>query len=149
MFKNITQKKNIVGLRISTNLDLVGYQVWRGSLLLSDFLIHNRHHFDVIGDKVLELGSGCGLAAIVGAINNRKITCSDIQSVLGIINENVRRNMTLIRPEIRDNIKVLKMDFLQPLTQHLFDILDDVDTIIAADSKFWITPKIISDHTCL
>lgn len=42
----------------STNLALVGLQVWRGALLLSDFLFQNRWKFE--SKRILELGSGVG-----------------------------------------------------------------------------------------
>lgn len=45
----------------STNLSLVGLQVWRGALLLGDFLLHNRWTFE--NKRILELGSGVGLSS--------------------------------------------------------------------------------------
>ena len=48
--------------RTRTSLGEVGLQVWRGSLLLADYILHHHQHFR---DKnVLEVGSGSGLATI-------------------------------------------------------------------------------------
>ena len=48
-----------------TVLGEVGLQVWRGSLLLSDYILHHQTQFS---DKnVLEVGSGTGLASIIAS----------------------------------------------------------------------------------
>lgn len=49
-----------------TELSLVGMQVWRGSLLLSDYIFHRRH--DLKDKQILELGAGVGLTSIAAAI---------------------------------------------------------------------------------
>lgn len=46
----------------STDLTLVGLQVWRGALVLADFLFHNRKK--IATKRLLELGSGVGLTSI-------------------------------------------------------------------------------------
>ena len=55
----------VIEHRQHTKLSDVGLQVWRGSLLLSDYLLH--HHQLVRDKSVLELGSGTGLSSIVAA----------------------------------------------------------------------------------
>uniref|UniRef100_A0A182SGD3 Methyltransferase-like protein 22 n=1 Tax=Anopheles maculatus TaxID=74869 RepID=A0A182SGD3_9DIPT len=45
--------------RKSTRLDLVGLQIWRGALLLADYIMHNERKFK--NAHILELGSGVGL----------------------------------------------------------------------------------------
>ena len=60
----------------STVLDLVGLQVWRGALLLSDWLLHNMHNL-ADDSVVLELGSGVGLTSIVAAMF-RPVICTGI-----------------------------------------------------------------------
>lgn len=46
---------------------MVGLQIWRGSLLLADWLLHHAHSFSP-QDAILELGSGVGLTAIVASM---------------------------------------------------------------------------------
>lgn len=46
----------------ATDLQLVGLQVWRGALLLADYIFHNRNEFKC--KRVLELGSGVGLTGM-------------------------------------------------------------------------------------
>lgn len=51
----------------TTALDLVGLQIWRGALLLADWLLHNGGTFSK-DSVLLELGSGVGLTSIIAAI---------------------------------------------------------------------------------
>lgn len=56
-----------------SSLDLVGLQIWRGALLLADWLIYNNK---LLPDGViLELGSGVGLTSIVAAFY-RPVVCT-------------------------------------------------------------------------
>lgn len=55
----------------STVLTLVGLQVWRGALILADFLFHNRKKF--ASKKLLELGSGVGLTSIAAGMEKLEI----------------------------------------------------------------------------
>jgi predicted nicotinamide N-methyase len=58
----------------STTLDLVGLQIWRGALILADFIIHNQ---SVFKDKVvLEVGSGTGLSSVVSAFYASKVVAT-------------------------------------------------------------------------
>ena len=45
----------------------MGLQIWRGALLLADWLLYNRETFKE-GHYILELGSGVGLSSIVAAM---------------------------------------------------------------------------------
>lgn len=47
----------------ATDLTLVGLQVWRGALLLADYIFHNRNEFH--DKRILELGSGVGLTGVL------------------------------------------------------------------------------------
>ena len=56
--------------RTRTSLGEVGLQVWRGSLLLADYILHHHEYFR---DKaVLEVGSGSGLASIIASFCGAK-----------------------------------------------------------------------------
>ena len=56
---------------VSTEIKLVGLQIWRAALLLSDFIIHSQKLFE--GKTVLELGSGVGLTSIVAGMFAKEI----------------------------------------------------------------------------
>ena len=53
-----------------TQLQDVGLQVWRGSLLLADYILY--HHQDFCKHTVLEVGSGTGLASIIASFCGAK-----------------------------------------------------------------------------
>ena len=59
----------------STTLDLVGRQIWRGALLLADFVLHHGPSL-LHGRTVLELGSGVGLTSIVAAMFATEVICT-------------------------------------------------------------------------
>jgi predicted nicotinamide N-methyase len=60
-------------LRFST-VDLVGLQVWRGALLLSDYILSHPHEFH--DKEVLELAAGTGITSIVVSELTRNVTCT-------------------------------------------------------------------------
>ncbi|XP_077880738.1 methyltransferase-like protein 22 isoform X2 [Ictidomys tridecemlineatus] len=59
---------------MATPLEDVGKQVWRGALLLADYILFRRDLFQ--GRTVLELGAGTGLASIVAATVARTVYCT-------------------------------------------------------------------------
>jgi predicted nicotinamide N-methyase len=59
----------------STTLDLVGRQIWRGALLLADFVLHHGPSL-LQGRTVLELASGVGLTGIVAAMFATEVICT-------------------------------------------------------------------------
>ena len=59
---------------MSTPLEDVGLQVWRGALLMTDYIIHNSSRFD--GATVLELGAGIGLVSIVASLSAKSVYCT-------------------------------------------------------------------------
>ena len=59
---------------MSTPLEAVGQQVWRGALLMADYLVHsNRLRGSPV---VLELGGGVGLVSIVAVLSANLIFCT-------------------------------------------------------------------------
>ncbi len=62
----------VIKHHIRTSLDLVGLQVWRGALLLADYLLHlasNSSEEKIqVDDWIVELGAGTGLTTIVAAM---------------------------------------------------------------------------------
>lgn len=59
---------------MSTTLPNVGLQVWRGALLMSDYLL--AHSESVEGAIVLELGAGTGLVSLVAAMAAAQVFCT-------------------------------------------------------------------------
>lgn len=59
---------------VSTELQMVGLQVWRGALLLADYILSNP---DLFREKIImELGSGVGLTSIVASFLAKEIICT-------------------------------------------------------------------------
>ncbi|XP_017843354.2 methyltransferase-like protein 22 [Drosophila busckii] len=117
----------------ATELSLVGLQVWRGALLLADFLFHQRR--EMANKSIMELGAGVGLTSIAAAIHNKgHIYCTDVNlgCILKLIQSNVERNAGLLEGQI----SVLEYDFLAPTSQlstALLEAIDASDIILAAD----------------
>lgn len=117
----------------STDLRLVGLQVWRGALILADFLFHHRHEF--ANKHILEVGSGVGLSSIAAAIfANKQIVCTDLDigGILNLIRANIKRNANLMGDE--DKIDVMELDFKSTeWSMELREVVRQTDVIIAAD----------------
>ncbi|XP_066027091.1 methyltransferase-like protein 22 isoform X3 [Pocillopora verrucosa] len=81
---------------LSTGIEDVGLQVWRGALLLSDFLICNEERFD--GCFGLELGAGLGLCSIILGRVAKRLFCTDVgDTILSNCNANIAANSHLFR----------------------------------------------------
>ena len=79
-----------------TSLADVGLQVWRGALLLCDYLIHHAERFRGPPSElvVLEMGSGCGLCSLMAAqLGARLVYATDVgDGVLHNLSANVDAN---------------------------------------------------------
>lgn len=119
----------------STNLQLVGLQVWRGAFVLADFIFHNRHRF--IDKRILELGAGTGLSSIAAAVCTEKpIVCTDIDvgGILSLLRSNIKRNIDLTANV--NKIEVMELDFNNTdWPVDLRDALTQTDIVIAADGE--------------
>ena len=61
---------------VSTELQLVGLQVWRGAFVLADYILC---HPEIFAKKnILELGSGVGLTSIVASLLANEIICTGL-----------------------------------------------------------------------
>ncbi|XP_072798354.1 methyltransferase-like protein 22 isoform X6 [Vicugna pacos] len=79
---------------MATPLEDVGKQVWRGALLLADYVLFQRDLFQ--GRTVLELGGGTGLASIIAATVARTVYCTDVGAdLLAMCQRNVALNSHL------------------------------------------------------
>jgi methyltransferase-like protein 22 len=109
-------------------------QVWRGALLLNDFILHNPEKF--ANKTVLELGSGVGISSIVASIYAKKVICTDI-NVGGMV-DLIKRNLDLNKHYQREksNIEVMELNFLDEKYElNLDNALKTVNVALAADGK--------------
>ena len=60
---------------MSTTLQAVGSQVWRGALLMADYLLYQRND-RFHGSVVLELGAGTGLVSIIAGFKASHVFCT-------------------------------------------------------------------------
>lgn len=125
---------------------MVGLQVWRGALILADFLFHNRKKF---ADKqILELGSGVGLTSIAASIYaERNIVCTDINlgGLLDLLKSNVELNKQMINNRV--TVQVMELDFRnRNWSIELENAVKNASLIIAADV---IYDNDITDELCI
>ena len=110
----------IIEHQISTNLDNVGRQLWRGAFYLADYLFELSDK-NVINELCtnkkgswLEIGAGTGFLAIVSYIVKRKqpestsgnIFVTDLSDVLPLTRNNIKSNIA----ESCDMIKLVPLD---------------------------------------
>ncbi|KAG7205441.1 hypothetical protein KM043_007433 [Ampulex compressa] len=115
---------------MSTELNLVGLQLWRGALLLADYILSNPNLFKE--QTILELGSGVGLTSIVASFLAKEVICTDI-SVGGIL-KLIQRNVTRNNVHVKSEFYIEELNFLNPKWSNSFSKkLDNVTIILAAD----------------
>lgn len=137
----IVSRKRLGSIQIehkrSTELSLVGLQVWRGALILADFLFHNRKKF--AEKHLLELGSGVGLTSIAASIYaERNIICTDIDlgGLLDLIRSNIELNKSIINNRV--TVQVMELNFkIRNWSNELKKAVCDASVIIAADGKIY------------
>ncbi|KAM3864027.1 methyltransferase-like protein 22 [Diretmus argenteus] len=96
---------------MATPLEDVGKQVWRGALLLADFILS--HPIMFRGATVLELGAGTGLASVVMATVAKVVYCTDVgEDLLSMCQRNVTLNKDLLELAGGD-VRVRQLDWLQ------------------------------------
>jgi len=122
--------EEVVVLEHMTHTDLaqVGLQVWRGALLLADWLLQNR---DQVREKsILEVGAGTGLASLISArCDASSVLATDLkdQAVLDLLQRNITRNASLADGKV----SVMPLDFNDDLA-HVTD-LEKIDLVLAGD----------------
>lgn len=128
---------------MATPLEDVGKQVWRGALLLADFIFSVPLMFK--GATILELGAGTGLPSIIMATLAKTVYCTDVgEDLLNMCKKNVTLNKHLIEPT-GGEVKVRRLDWLQKdfctdadvefswTEEEIADIHNNTRFIIAAD----------------
>nr|XP_027796345.1 methyltransferase-like protein 22 isoform X2 [Marmota flaviventris] len=120
---------------MATPLEDVGKQVWRGALLLADYILFRRDLFQ--GRTVLELGAGTGLASIVAATVARTVYCTDVGAdLLAMCQRNVALNSHLAAAG-GGVVKVKELDWLKDgfCTAEVFYDDDLTDALFATLSR--------------
>ncbi|XP_057328193.1 methyltransferase-like protein 22 [Microplitis mediator] len=115
---------------ISTELQLVGLQVWRGAFLLADYIFDNPKIFK--NKNIIELGSGVGLTSIVASMLAHQVTCTDINShgIIELIKRNFERNSRYIKAKF----DVMELNFLDcNWSSDLTEKILETTIILAAD----------------
>lgn len=126
--KEYTQDKQLLlEYKLATELEEVGMQLWRGSLVLADYFLEN--HLQLDGKHVLEVGSGTGLASIVASMCGARVIATDVDNkdILDLLEKNVERNKNLLDGEIA----VKTLDFKSDLRER--DDLKDIEVVVAGD----------------
>lgn len=96
---------------MATPLEDVGKQVWRGALLLADYLLSKQSFLQ--GRTVLELGAGTGLVSIVAATIASTVYCTDVgDDLLAMCQRNVMLNSPLMATS-GGVVKVRRLDWLK------------------------------------
>ncbi|KAL0103413.1 hypothetical protein PUN28_017585 [Cardiocondyla obscurior] len=115
---------------VSTELNLVGLQVWRGAFLLADYVLSHPDSFR--NQIILELGSGVGLTSIVASYLAKEIICTDI-NVGGILNL-IKRNFLRNHKYVKSNYRIEEVNFLNvEWSKKLEERLQSANIILAAD----------------
>ncbi|XP_007937803.1 methyltransferase-like protein 22 [Orycteropus afer afer] len=96
---------------MATTLEDVGKQVWRGALLLADYILSQQ---DLLrGRTVLELGAGTGLASIIAATVAQTVYCTDVGAdLLAMCQRNIDLNGHLTATG-GGVVKVRELDWLK------------------------------------
>ncbi|XP_031561304.1 methyltransferase-like protein 22 [Actinia tenebrosa] len=97
--KNMHQSSEVITIehQLATGLKDVGLQVWRGALLMADFILNNEQMFS--GCYVMELGAGVGLCSIVLGRVASRVFCTETghEAILKNCKQNVETNSHLYR----------------------------------------------------
>ncbi|XP_064478592.1 methyltransferase-like protein 22 isoform X2 [Ornithodoros turicata] len=103
-----TESYVIIDHFLATPLRSVGLQVWKGALLLSDFLLCGGVPE---GKTVLELGGGTGLCSIVAAISADTVYCTDKgDDILRLCRRNMDQNDHLYSGDF-EKVHVRELDW--------------------------------------
>lgn len=119
----------------STSISLVGLQVWRGALILADYLLAHHAELDMANARVIELAAGTGITSIVSAaLGAKSVLCTDVDrgQILDTIRHNFETNGKICA---KSNVKVEEIDFfrIDRWRQKLGQEIAESNLILAAD----------------
>ena len=115
----------VIKHKLSTDLRGVGYQVWRGALLMSDYIIANVGN-GFTKKSVLEIGAGTGLASIALShfcSDDSYIYATDLPELVDLLKDNLDSNNS-------KNIEVFPLDLKDTKDNAAFQ---EIDIVIGAD----------------
>jgi len=120
---------------LATSVARVGAQVWRGGLVLCD---HVAAHPELVrGRRVVELGAGVGVTAIVAArLGAARVVVTDaLEEALELARRNARQHfagsaVSGLETQCRPVVDVRPVDWTRPET---WSALEGADTVLAAD----------------
>ncbi|KAK2584931.1 hypothetical protein KPH14_002526 [Odynerus spinipes] len=115
---------------VSTELQMVGLQVWRGALLLADYILSNPNLFRQ--KVIMELGSGVGLTSIVASFVAKEVICTDINlgEILKLVQRNFMRNISYVKCKFHvEELNFLNLEWSKSLEEKV----NMTDIFIAAD----------------
>ncbi|XP_059926532.1 protein-lysine methyltransferase METTL21C-like isoform X3 [Gadus macrocephalus] len=107
-----------------------GSVMWPAALALCSYLDSNRLETELLGKRVLELGAGTGLVAIVASLLGAAVTATDLPDILGNLTANVMRNTRgrcRFTPEFTALSWGNELEYLFPRS------LQNYDYVLAAD----------------
>ena len=126
---------------MSSSVDLVGLQVWRGALLLADYILANPSM--LAGKHVLEVAAGTGITSLVAGMFARTVVSTDVDrgDILPLIRRNARRNREALAS---CDFSVTELDFFwSSWPEELRTHFSECEVILAADVVY---DKDITQH---
>ncbi|KAJ3592799.1 hypothetical protein NHX12_005138 [Muraenolepis orangiensis] len=115
---------------IYESIDSFGSVMWPAALALCSYLESDQLGTKLLGKRVLELGAGTGLVAIVSSLLGAAVTATDLQDILGNLTANVMRNT---RGRCRHTPQVTALSWGPDLEHSFPRSLHRYDYVLAAD----------------
>eukprot|EP01018_Ginkgo_biloba_P015595 Gb_16252 [translate_table: standard] len=100
---------------VKTTIPCVGFQIWKASLLLADFILHLIQTSSIFNDVIaLELGAGTGLVGILLARAAKSVFITDRGTeILDNCLHNVELNSHVYRENVK-SVRVRELDWQNP-----------------------------------
>ncbi|XP_031347254.1 methyltransferase-like protein 22 isoform X2 [Photinus pyralis] len=138
------EKRGIIEIEHSkrTELSLVGLQVWRGALLLADWILYIREELIKRNLKILELGSGTGLTSIVASMFS-DVICTDVNKEIDFTQRDLNNEVISALPHVK-TIIAADVIYDDQLTQDFVKMLDvllaykHIETVYIALEKRYV-----------
>jgi predicted nicotinamide N-methyase len=146
----IEKSKNVLFIRhkMQTTIDQVGYQLWRATFFLADFLLQNHQHV-LEGKYAVELGAGLGFVSLICSQYTKHFYATDMEEIIKQAELNWSLNTNDSQNE-RDKLRFKELNwsnyetFLLPrevqnspnaynLSKFDLDLFEKTDVLLAAD----------------